>query len=173
MNPEDLDHALRLGEIEIRRLRSEASELMAENANLACENDELRSMLDWHVKNAKRQAERIRELEAHRRRAFDALRKLAAADEQATNEGTPAMIDHDADAVVERCIQARIDCHEPIMSYDMVARVTLAALKPGDRLPGGLVCVPAELTRRQRDVAANWILDDEGLYRAMLAASTD
>lgn len=59
--------------------------------------------------------------------------------------------------------------------YRDSARAALAALRPGDELPGGLVVVPKEATMRQLAAGQSaWLADPERksstLYRAMIAA---
>lgn len=110
------------------------------------------------------------------------------------------MSEHDADAVVDRLVRAYFDA-EPYTDEEWqreraksrgldavchsVQRI-LSALKPGDRLPGGLRVVQGEPSDAMIAVGHNALWDcfadqsgelrdgwERVVYRAMLAASTD
>jgi hypothetical protein len=135
----DYDHAIRLKDTELRRLRSEASELMAENADKALLIADLRQQVAWHVENAKAQAEVIRD------------RSEAAA----RLEMMMWRIPYRKASKVER------------------VKMILAALKPGDRLPGGLVVMPERLTNEMWS-AASPLMDDcsgQEIYEALITAA--
>ena len=93
------------------------------------------------------------------------------------------MSEHDTDAVVER-IRNSGDLPDCVWAKDI--RQILSSLKPGDRLPGGLVCVPEEPTEALVDAVLDADLDiywgyrsdgtpgwPQDVYRIMIAAAGD
>jgi hypothetical protein len=87
------------------------------------------------------------------------------------------MTEHDADAVVER-MATPLD-GSPAKAHDkLLMRAILAALKPGDRLPGGAKVAPDEPTEAMKAAGAQaWNETDDfqvdvvaAIYRAMLKA---
>ena len=102
------------------------------------------------------------------------------------------MSEHDADAVVERIARAwcaiegdmcMSSCSygkcagtaEMISENLLRSKHVLAALKPGDCLPGGLVVVPEEPTEAMIEAAELWATARTAAqnYRAMIEAACD